>query len=81
MSSNPKTAAKLFRSVAILFALVAGVDLFVAYDAHRLGAHWTIYIKQAVIYGSLCVVFLSAAHIRKSRATQSGKGTASPSSK
>jgi len=81
MPSNPKAAAKLFRIAAILFALVAGVNLVVAYDAHRTGEHATPYIKQAVIYFSLTVVFLSVACIRERRATQSGEKSASPESK
>ena len=81
MPFNPKTAAKRLRIAAIMFALVAGVDLLVAYDAHRLGEHWTIYIKQAVMSASLCIVFLSLARIRQRRAAQSGEERASPQSK
>ena len=81
MAFNPKTAATLFRIAAILFALVAGVDLLVAYDAHRTGERAAPYIKQAVMHASLCVVFISVAHIRKRRATQSGEKTAPPQSK
>ena len=81
MPSNPKTAVKRLRIAAILFALVAVVDLAVAYDAHRIGEHWTIYIQLAVIWASLCVVFLSLARMRQRRAAQSGEEKAPPLSK
>ena len=77
----PKTAATLFRIVAILLALVAVLDLAIAYDAHRSGERAAPYIKQAVMNASVCVVFFSVAHIRKRRATPSGEETDSPQSK
>jgi hypothetical protein len=81
MPSNSKAAVTALRIAAILFALAAGVALFVAYDAHRVGEHWTIYLKQAVIYGSVCIVFFSVAGMRKRRAIQSSENTTSPESK
>jgi hypothetical protein len=78
---SPKTAVTLLRIAAILFALSAGCALVAAYGAHQRGEHAATYIKQAVMYVSLCVVFISVAHMRKRRATQSGEEKAPPQSK
>lgn len=80
MPSTSKTTVTLLRIAAVLCALSAGVALFVAYDAHRLGEPWTIYLKQAVLYGSLSFVFFVVAGIRKRRAMELGEKTASPDS-
>ncbi len=78
MPSNPKTAAKRLRIAAIVFALVAVLDFALAYDEHRIGERPNSAIAQGVIFLSLSVVFLSAAHMRKRREAQSGEEKAPP---
>ena len=80
MPSNPQTAFKRFRIVAIIFALVAVFDLAVAYDEYRIGERPNSAIAQGVIFLSLSVTFFSLSR-RKRREAQSGEETASPKSK
>ena len=72
MPANPRTKVTLLRIAAILFALSSAVAAFTAYSAHQSGEHAAIYVKQSVIWLSLCVVFLSVARI-KARASQPQK--------
>ena len=81
MASNPKTAAKRFRVVAIVFAVVAVFLFAIAYDEHRIGERPNSAIAQGVAFLSLCVVFLSVARMRERRAAQSGEENAPPESK
>jgi hypothetical protein len=69
MPLNPRTRITLLRIAAIIFALTAGHALFMAYQAHQQNEKERTYIAQTVIYGSLCIVFLSVAR-RKRRAIQ-----------
>ena len=78
MAFNPKTAAKRFCGAGIVFALVAVLLFALAYDEHRIGERPNSAIAQGVIFLSLSVVFLSAAHMRKRRAVQSGEEKAPP---
>ncbi len=81
MASNPETVAKRLRVRAILLALVAVLLFVLAYDEHRIGERPNSAIAQGVVFLSLSVVFLSAAHMRRRRADQSGDGNAPPESK
>ena len=72
MPINPRTKVTLLRIAGILFALSGCVSAFVAYDAHQQGEPAAIYVKQSVIYISVCVVFFSVAGI-KAKASQPQK--------
>ena len=71
MPVNPKTKVTLLRIVAILYA-VAAVFAVVAAFEDRPRAR----IAQAVLWFSLCVIFLSAARIKR-KANQSHQGDSS----
>ena len=64
MPINPRTKATLLRISASLFALSSALAAWVAYSAHQSGEPAAIYVKQSIIYLSMCVVFLSVAHIK-----------------
>ena len=81
MAFNPKTAARRFRVVGIVFALVAVLLFALAYDEHRIGERPNSAIAQGFIFLSLGVMFLSVARIRERRAAQSGEEKAPPESK
>ena len=72
MPANPRTKVTLLRIAAILFALASAIAAFTAYSAHQSGEHAAIYVKQSVIYLSVCVVFLATARI-KAKAIQPQK--------
>ena len=72
MPINPRTKVTLLRIAASLFALSSAVAAFVAYSAHQSGEPAAIYVKQSVIWLSVCVVFISVAQI-KARASQPQK--------
>ena len=80
MAFNPNTAATRFRVAGIVFAVVAVLLFVLAYDEHRIGERPNSAIAQGVLFLSLSVVFLSAAHMRQRRAAQSGEVKAPPES-
>jgi hypothetical protein len=71
---NPKTKVTLSRIAALLFALAGGVALVAAFQDHK-----RTHMAQAVLWFSLCIVFLSAG--RNARKTiQSEQGDSSKKS-
>ena len=76
MPLNPRTRITLLRIVAIIFALVAGHALFMAYQAHQQNEKARTYIAQTVIYASVCIAFIRIAR-RKRREIQADEN-ASP---
>ena len=77
MPLNPRTRITLLRITAIIFALAAGHALFMAYEAHQQNEKARTYIAQAMIYATLCIVFISVAARRKRRAIQADKDASS----
>jgi hypothetical protein len=55
----------LVRIAAVIFALTAILSLAAAYEAHQEGKKVWNYIARTGIYATLCIVFLSAARIKR----------------
>ena len=77
MPINPRTKITLLLIAAIIFALTSAVALVGAFQAHQQNENAKSYIAQAVIYFSLCIVFVSVARIIKRKASQSEQGDSS----
>jgi hypothetical protein len=65
MPINRRTKVTLIRITALLFALSGGVALVAAFSAHQQNEDAKPYIKQAVMWSSLGIVFLAVARIKR----------------
>ena len=75
MSMNPKTKVTLSRIAALLFALAGGVALVAAFQDHK-----RTHMAQAVLWFTLCIVWLSAGRRNARKAIQSEQGDSSKKS-
>jgi hypothetical protein len=76
MPIKPRTRITLLLIAAIIFALTAILSFLAFYEAYQAGEKTRTYLARAVLYASLCIVFLNVARIRR-RAIQADENASS----